>query len=339
MPALSSTTVRLVLKRLGSGVLVLFGAVTLTFVAMHALPGSIEDTIIGTSSSDTARQQIRTELGLDRPLVRQYSSFIGDLVRGDLGDSFKQNRPVADVIRQNIGPTVQLAAAATGLAVLGAGVVAIVTFNRPWPRRAAMTAERLAVSTPSFWVGIILLTLFSFRWQLFPVSSSGLDGLVLPAVTLALAAGAVLSQVLRHGLTKALAEPFIVTARARGLNERQVLLRHALRHALAPTVTLAGWITGSLISGAIVVEKVFARQGLGRVTMAAIESGDLYVVTGVVLLAASIFVVVNLVVDLAYLAIDPRLRTRTSSTRRAGAGLPSLPSLPTHHDAEAVAAS
>ncbi|WP_254909981.1 ABC transporter permease [Micromonospora sp. NBS 11-29] len=181
--------------------------------------------------------------------------------------------------------------------------------RRPWLRRASSGTELLLVSTPTFLIGIVLLTVFSFRLGLFPVAGDqGLAALVLPAVTLALPIAGLLAQVLRDALDRALDEPFVLTARSRGLRERAVLLRHALRHALLPAVTLAGWLFGILLGGAVIVEQVFGRPGLGQVTLAAVTGRDMPVVLAVVTLSAAVYVLVNTAADLAYLFIDPRLR-------------------------------
>jgi peptide/nickel transport system permease protein len=165
------------------------------------------------------------------------------------------------------------------------------------------------VSTPPFLIGLVLLSVFSFRLGLFPVSGNrGAAALVLPAVTLALPIAGVLTQVLRDGIDRALDEPFAVTARARGLSERAVLVRHALRHALLPAVTLLGWLFGTLLGGAVIVEAVFGRSGLGQVTLQAVTSADLPVVLAVVVFSAFVYVLLNTAADLAYLIIDPRLR-------------------------------
>ncbi|MFD0635748.1 ABC transporter permease [Catenulispora yoronensis] len=197
------------------------------------------------------------------------------------------------------------------LGILGALASALATAGpgRRFRRLAVGGLELVAVSTPTFWSAILLLTLFSFRLHLFPVvGGDGLAGLVLPTLTLALPIAAVLGRLLREELDRALAQPFAVTARAQGLRESRIRSRYALRHAALPAVTLSGWIIGSLLSGAVLVETVFGRPGIGRVAQEAIFDGDLPVVVGVVMLSAAVFVVLNIVVDTLYLLIDPRLR-------------------------------
>jgi peptide/nickel transport system permease protein len=298
-----------VLRRLGSGLIVLWAAATAAYLALLAAPGDTVDSIIG-DGADTPliRAQIVQEWGLDRPEVVQYLDYLWRAVQGDLGRSYLLQRPVRDVIGDQLAPTLKLAFAAAALGVLVALVLAVTT-RRPWARRTSSTTELVLVSTPPFLIGIVLLSVFSFRFGWFPVSGDrGLAALVLPAVTLALPIAGVLTQVLRDGLDRALGEPFAVTARSRGLTENAVLVRHALRHALLPAVTLTGWLFGVLLGGAVIVEQVFGRPGLGQVTLAAVNSKDMPVVLAVVVLSAFVYVVINTLADLVHLIVDPRLR-------------------------------
>ncbi|MGK5682774.1 ABC transporter permease [Actinoplanes sp. URMC 104] len=299
----------IVLRRLATGLVVLWAAATAAYLALLAAPGTTVDSIIG-DGADTPliREQIISEWNLDRPAVVQYLDYLWRFVHGDLGRSYLLQRPVRDVIGDQIGPTLTLAVVAALLGVVLALVLAVTT-RRPWSRRASSTVELVLVSTPSFLIGIVLLSVFSFRLGWFPVSGGqGLASLVLPAITLALPVAGVLTQVLRDGLDRALEEPFVVTARARGLGERAVLVRHALRHALLPVVTLTGWLFGVLLGGAVIVETVFGRPGLGQVTLQAVTTEDMPVVLAVVVFSAFVYVVINTLADLAYLLIDPRLR-------------------------------
>ncbi|MES9508317.1 ABC transporter permease [Streptomyces sp. NPDC000609] len=302
-----------VARRLGSGVLVLWGAATMSFLVLHLVPGDVVDTVLGPSTAATPelRGRIRADYGLGDPLPVQYLRQLAGLLTGDLGRSYQQGLPVGDVLAGQIGPTVELALAATVLALLIAFVAAVATAGRGRAARAVASGlELLAVSVPSYWLGILALTFLSYRFRLLPAAGDqGPAALVLPALTLALPIGGVLARVVRQELDEALARPFALTARARGASERTVLLRHTLRHAALPVATLSGWVVGSLLGGAVLTETVFARPGLGRVLVTAVTSKDIPVVTALVLLSAAAFVVVNLLVDLAYLVIDPRLRT------------------------------
>jgi len=299
----------IVLRRLATGLVVLWAAATAAYLALLAAPGDTVDSIIG-EGADTPliRSQIIREWNLDRPALVQYVDYLWRAGQGDLGRSYLLQRPVRDVIADQIRPTLTLAVTAAVLGIALALVLAVTT-RRPWARRVSSTTELVLVSTPSFLIGIVLLSVFSFSLGWFPVAGDqGVAALVLPAVTLALPVAGVLTQVLRDGIDRALDEPFVVTARARGLGERAVLVRHALRHALLPVITLIGWLFGVLLGGAVIIETVFGRPGLGQVTLQAVTSEDLPVVLAVVVFSAFVYVVINTLADLAYLVVDPRLR-------------------------------
>ncbi|MFF3855662.1 ABC transporter permease [Micromonospora sp. NPDC002575] len=309
---MSRPPVRAVARRLGAGLVVLWVAATAAYLAVLAAPGDTVDNIVG-DGADTPqiRAEIIADWGLDRPAVVQYLDYLGRLGGGDLGRSYLLQRPVTEVIGEQLAPTLTLAVAAAGLGVLLALAVAVATAGnrRPWLRRLSSGAELLLVSTPSFLIGLLLLSVLSFRFGLFPVSGDqGIAALVLPAVTLALPIAGLLAQVLRDGIDKALDEPFVLTARSRGVRERTVLARHALRHAFLPAISLAGWVFGIVIGGTVIVEQVFGRPGLGQVTLSAVTTRDMPVVLAVVTLSAAGYVVVNTTADLAYLLVDPRLR-------------------------------
>ena len=300
--------IRFVLRRLLTGVAVIWATATAAFLGLRVAPGDIVDSIIG-EGPDTAeiRARIAGEWRLDRSGPVQYADFLWRAVRGDLGHSYLLNRPVADVVGENIRPTVSLALAAGSLGMLVALGLAVAT-RRSGARRVSSVVELVLVSTPPFLIGIVLLDLLSFRLGWFPVAAGEGGALVLPALTLALPVAALLAQTLRDGLDRALDEPFIVTARARGLGEGSVLVRHTLRHALLPAVTLTGWMFGALLGGAVIVEQVFGRPGVGTVTRQAVTTGDLPVVMAVVMCSAVGYVLCTLAADLAYVVIDPRLR-------------------------------
>lgn len=309
---MSRPPVRAVARRLGAGLVVLWVAATAAYLALLAAPGDTVDNIVG-DGADTPqiRAEIIADWGLDRPAVVQYLDYLGRLGGGDLGRSYLLQRPVTEVIGEQLAPTLMLAVAAAGIGVLLALLIAVATAGnrRPWLRRLSSGTELLLVSTPSFLIGLLLLSVLSFRFGLFPVSGDkGVAALVLPAVTLALPIAGLLAQVLRDGIDKALDEPFVLTARSRGVRERTVLVRHALRHAFLPAVSLAGWVFGIVISGTVIVEQVFGRPGIGQVTLSAVTTRDMPVVLAVVTLSAAGYVVVNTAADLAYLLVDPRLR-------------------------------
>jgi peptide/nickel transport system permease protein len=297
--------------RTAGAVAVLWGAVTATFLVLQIMPGDTVDVLLARSTvSPELRARLIAEYRLDEPLWTQYATYLEHLVRGDLGDSYALRRPVADVIGAQLPDTLALIAATLLLTVAGAVVLAVAgARRRPWARAVFGSFESLMAALPPFWLGLILLTVFSFTLHWFPaIGDSSPRGLVLPALALAAGPIAVLAQVLREGMLRALEEPFVLTARTRGISETAVRLRHVLRHALTPAVTLLGWITGSLIGGAVIVEIVFSRQGVGRLVLSAVQNRDMPVVTAVVLLSAVVFVTVNLVVDALNALIDPRTR-------------------------------
>lgn len=298
--------------RLLLGIGVLWGAATLTFVMINTTSGDAAVTILGGPDAlptPEALARVREEYGLTQPLLVRYTHYLARLAHGDLGESYRLHIPVARAIAQQIGPTIRLAAAAAFVSVAFALTFALLTAGRArWIKSAASGAELVTTSTPAFVTGILLLIAFSFRLHWFPAAGSdGWRALVLPTITLALPLAAVLSQVLRAELDDVLEQSFIAMARARGLSEAGVRLGHALRHALIPLVTLSSFVLAGLLGGAVVTESLFSRQGIGRLMLDATTNKDIPIVLGVTLISASVYVVVNFVVDLAHVAIDPRL--------------------------------
>ncbi|GGZ29447.1 ABC transporter permease [Streptomyces inusitatus] len=304
---------RWLLHRAAGAVLVLWGAASLAFLVLHLVPGDPVTTLLGASATDSTalRAEIRREYRLDDPAAAQYAAFLARLATGELGDSYQQRQPVSVIIGEQLGHTAELALGALVLLVAGALLTATLTAGRGRRVRGlASGAELIAVSTPAFWLGIVLLTVFSFRLNVFPVAGAGdWRSLALPVVTLAVPFGSLLAQVLREGMESALHQPFALTARSRGLRPAALRLRHALRHAAVPAVTLSGWLAGGLLSGTVLVETVFARPGLGRVALDAVSGRDIPVVVGLVLLSAAVYLVVNALADLICLWADPRLRS------------------------------
>ncbi|MEV8441626.1 ABC transporter permease [Actinosynnema sp. NPDC051121] len=304
---------RSVLRRVVAGVAVLWGAVTLTFLAVALTGGNQVDSVIGPDAASVPglREQVAAQYGLDRPLVVQYADRLGGLLTGDLGRSYQRGQSVWGLLADQVGPTLALAATAAVTGVGLAVLLAVATAGRGRAvRRAASALEALIVALPPFWLGIVLLSVFSFGLRWFPAfGADGPASLVLPALALALPIAGVLAQVMRQELEVAEGRPFALSARARGLGERQLLLRHTLRHALLPVTTLSAWTVGTLVGGAVLVEQVFSRPGLGRVLVEAVKHRDTPVVTAVVTLAALVFVVTSALADLLYPVIDARLRT------------------------------
>ncbi|CAM3830464.1 ABC transporter permease [Bordetella tumulicola] len=303
---------RSVLLKLVSGLLVAWGSATVAFLALHALPGEVQDILAGDLDYPGLSEAIAAEWGLDRSLAWQYWNFVSNIFSGNLGTSYTLRQPVSEVLFSQLAPTVLLAGTAGVLAFVLALAVALGTSGAGrLGRGCAELLERFSVSVPVFWLGLLLLMALSFGLNWFPVSGGdGWRSLVLPAITLALPTAGLLSQVLREALDKALEQPFVVTLRARGLSEGGIRLRHVLRHAVAPAMTLGGWLIGGLLGGAVLTEKVFGRPGLGTVTLNAVLTHDVPIVLAVVLLAAFVHVVASTALDILYLFIDPRLRTQ-----------------------------
>lgn len=305
-----SPVVGAVVRRLLGAVAVLWAAVTLTFLALQLIPGNIEDIMAGDVDYPGLREAIREQWNLDEPLPVQYLGYLGGLLTGDLGRSYVQRRDVSQLLGEQIGPTLQLALAAGVIALAAAVLVAVLTSGRNRRLRAFFNGvEVVANSLPVFWFGLLLLMAFSVQLRIFPISGAdGLAGLVLPALTLALPTFGLLSQVLRDAMERSLEQPFSTTALSRGISPGRLRISHSLRHGMIPTVTLAGWLIGQLLGGAVITETVFGRPGLGTATMTAVLSKDVPVVMAVVLVVAFIYVVVSTLVDLSYSIIDPRTK-------------------------------
>lgn len=297
--------------RLLAGIGVLWGAATLTFAAINLTGGDTALAILGgpeAMPTPEVMEQVRKEYGLDDPLIVRYGDYLGKLAIGDLGESYRLRIPVLDAITQQLGSTIELALVAGVVSVVLSVLLAILTAGRaPWIRSLTSGLELTITSAPSFVVGILLLLVFSFYFHWFPAAGAdGWKALVLPTFSLALPLIGVLTQVLRQELEDILEQPFIVMARARGMSEAGVRLHHALKHVMVPLTTLSGFIFASLLGGAVVVEMLFARQGVGRLMLDAANTKDIPIVLGITLLAALIYVVVNLLVDIANALIDPR---------------------------------
>lgn len=300
-----------------SALAVLWGAATVAFLAFRVIPGDPVSVMLGPQAqvSEAVKDSIRAELGLDRPPLEQYLTFIGRLARGDLGESYQLRMPVTEVIGRQFGATLQLSVLALVIAVALALTVTVLVRGQVG-RAVAAGVELVVLSSPVFWIGLVLLSVFAFGLGWFPVSGARNPAtIVLPAITLALPVAALLSQVLRDGLVQAERMPFAETVRARGAGPVWFTVRHGLRHGAGGAITLAAYLTGSVLGGAVLVETVFARPGLGRVTLSAIGNRDLPVITGIILLSAIVFVCVNITVELLHPLIDPRLRSRDGRVR------------------------
>lgn len=299
------------LSRLGSAVLVIFGVALVVFVLLHLVPGDPVEVMLGDSARAADRAALRAELGLDRPLANQLTSWFVGLGRLDLGDSLHSRRPVAELLAERLPATFELTVAALLVALsvaLPLGIAAALGAGGWWDR-GAMSLSLLGVSLPNFWLGPLLILAFSLGLGWFPVSGRDAPGsLVLPAITLGTGLAAVLARMVRAALLDVLGQDYIRSARAAGLGWPRVVLRHALPNAALPVVTLIGLQLGALLGGAVITETVFSWPGIGQLMVEAIQKRDYPLVQGCVLLISVLYVVVNTATDLLYGWVDPRVR-------------------------------
>ncbi|MCG3114635.1 MAG: ABC transporter permease [Candidatus Manganitrophus sp. SA1] len=302
---------RFLIRRLLWSGPVLLGVLTLVFFLIHLIPGDPIDVMLGERAAEADRAALREALHLDDPILTQYGRFLAGVARGDLGRSLTSQRPVAGLILARYPATLQLAAAALLLSLSIALPLGILSAVRP---RTAVDAGGLlfslfGVSMPTFWLGPLLIILFSLKLDWLPVSGRhGIASLVLPALTLGLGMSAILVRMTRSSLLEIFPKEFVLTARAKGLPERRVILRHALRNALIPLLTVVGLQIGALLTGSIITETIFSWPGLGRLTIQAIQSRDYPLVQGCILAIALTYLLVNLLIDLLYAAVDPRVQ-------------------------------
>jgi peptide/nickel transport system permease protein len=308
---------RFLLRRLATSAVALAGVCVLVFLLIHLIPGDPVDNLLGETAPAAERTRLRRALHLDEPLPVQFGRFVGGIADGSLGRSFlHSDRTVASLIAEVFPYTLQLAVVAMVVALLLALPLGIAAALRPgtWIDGLAMTISLLGVSIPVLWLGPVLLMIFSIRLGLLPgpapENPAALSAVALPAFTLGTALMAMLSRMTRASLLGVMQEDYIRTARAKGLPATTVVLKHGLRNALIPVITIAGLQFGALLSGAIVTEKIFGRPGLGSLLMRGITTRDYPVIQGTVLVVAALYVVVNLGVDLAYGLVDPRIRRR-----------------------------
>ena len=308
------------MRRLLATIPVLLLVTAGVFTLLHLTPGDPIDVMMAESVDATAKAALRRELGLDRPIAVQYVAWMGRVLRGDLGRSIRNGEPVVENVSRRIRPSLQLALMAMTISLLIAfpvGIVSAVRRNRPVDR-VGTTFALFGICMPNFLLALLLIFLFGVTLRWLPISGytdpledplAGLRSLVLPAVTLGLALAAVVTRTLRSSLLEALAEDYVRTARAKGLSEGRVVRGHALRNALIPVVTVLGLQLGTLIGGAVITEYVFALPGVGRLVVDAVFARDYPLVQGVVLLIALGFILSNLLVDVLYGLIDPRIRS------------------------------
>ncbi|HJF15382.1 MAG TPA: ABC transporter permease [Enteractinococcus helveticum] len=294
---------------------VLWAAYTVAFVVLYLIPGDpVSAMAAGGMDSGTVSEErlweLREEYGFNDPFIVQYFNHLMAAATGDLGNSVQTGQPVTTAIGQVVGSTVQLASLALLISVVGgAGIALLATYTRAaWLQNFLLSLPPIAISLPTFWVGLLLIQLFSFRLGIFPaMGDDGFLALILPAVTLSLPIGSMIAQVLARSVQEAMLEPYVVTARAKGITRATVHFGHVLRNAALPALTVVGLVAGNLLAGSVVVETVFARPGIGQLTVTAVTLQDLPVVLGVVTLGAVVFVTANLLVDLVLPLVDPRV--------------------------------
>jgi ABC-type dipeptide/oligopeptide/nickel transport system permease component len=302
---------RFLLRRLLLTLPVLFGVVTLVFSLIHLVPGDPVQIMLGEGAQAADVEQLRHNLGLDKPVLVQYFGYLKDLMRGDLGISFRFGEPVSRIIASRYPATVQLAVLALLMGVsiaLPAGVLAAMWSGSRLDRVITSTTL-LGISVPNFVSGPLAILLFSIFLGWLPVSGRLSPAhYILPSLTLGASLSAILTRMVRAGMIEELHEEYVKTARAKGLSEARVVLHHALRNSLIPVVTVVGLQFGTLLAGAIITETIFAWPGIGRLTVQAINSRDYPLVQGCILAIALTYVTVNLLTDLAYGFLDPRIR-------------------------------
>ena len=299
-------------RRLLAVVPVLFGVTLAVFSMLFLVPGDPVKIMLAefvTTPEQVAR--MREQLHLDEPILKQYGRFVGNAFRGDLGTSIRSRRAVATEIGENVGSTAQLALASMAVAVaigVPLGLTAAL-FRSSWFDAGSMIVALLGVSMPSFWLGLLLIFAFSLHLGWFPATGGGdLWHLVLPSVTLGMIASAIIARLTRSSMLEVLGQDYVRTARAKGLAWWGVVVRHALKNALIPVITIFGLQFGNLLAGAVIVETVFSRPGLGRLIVGGILAKDFPLVQGTVLFVATAYVLINVLVDLAYAYADPRIR-------------------------------
>ncbi|PJN91607.1 ABC transporter permease [Bacillus sp. mrc49] len=303
---------RLIGSRGITACIVLVGTLFLVFSINYFLPSDAVDLLLADNGGDEKlAESLRNELGLDLPFHEQFLNYLTGLLHGDFGQSIVDSEPVIDKIIAQFSATIMLTITSAFIAIsvgVTLGVVSAIHHNSMIDFVARIVGL-FGISMPTFWSGILLILIFSIHLGWFPaMGSESLSTLVLPAITLGLVGSGFIVRIVRNSMLEVINEPFILTLRAKGISERVVMYRHALRNALIPAVTMIGMIIGDFLGGAVVIETVFARQGIGRIVADAIMAKDLPVVQGVVFFTAIIYVSINLLVDISYSLIDPRIR-------------------------------
>ena len=299
------------IKRFLGIIPVVFGVVSLTFLLIHAVPGDPVEVMLGESASNADRMELRAGLGLDKPIYAQFGIYLSKLVQGDFGISIHSRKPIVDMLLERLPATFKLAAFALLFAIfigLPLGIIAAINAKK-WPDTIANLLSLTISAMPHFWMGPMLMMVFALWLGILPVSGmENATSIILPALTLGFGLAAILTRMTRASMLDVLHEDYIRTAYAKGLPQRTVILRHALRAALLPVITVLGLQLGSLLAGAVITETVFSWNGIGRLLVESIEKRDYLVTQACVLVVALVYVIVNFVTDVIYTQIDPRVR-------------------------------
>lgn len=302
--------IQFIINRVLSGIVVILGISVFSFLLVHFIPGDPVKIMLGQNATPEAVKQLNENLGLDKPLFVQYTTYMGNVTQGDFGTSLKTGRPVLTEILDRFPETAKLAVAGIFIAILIGITLGIIAarYKDTFIDTIVMTLATLGVSIPGFWLAILLVMVFSVKFAWFPIAEgTGLRDLVLPAVTLGVLASTMISRLTRNGMVETLSNDFIRTARAKGLEERTILFRHALRNVLIPVVTLIGLQMAALLGGTVIIEQVFNWPGIGTLAIGAISSRDFPLIQGTVLFMGVIYVTINILVDIMYGFIDPRI--------------------------------
>ncbi len=300
-----------IIRRVLLAIPVVVGVVTLVFLSLRLMPGDPALIMAGEAAPQEVVERIRDQLGLDRPLIVQYGIYMGNLLRGELGQSVRTRRSVSYELGVRINATMELASASMAIAVVFGLIAGLVSATRQYSLvdYGTMVGALMGISIPVFWFGLMAMWVFSVQLGWFPVGGRGtLRHLVLPAITLGAMSTGMIARMTRSSMLEVLRQDYVRTARSKGVTERVVQMKHALRNALIPVMTIAGLQFGTLLGGSVLTETVFTWPGVGRLMVDSIMNRDYPVVQGAVLLIAVIFTVVNLLVDIAYSFVDPRIR-------------------------------
>lgn len=302
---------KFVLKRIGYGLIVLLGLSFFSFILIHLIPGDPARIMLDTSASAEQVESLRAEMGLDKPYTVQYYEYVTNALQLDLGTSYKTDRPVFQEIMLRLPATAKLAGAGMLIAIVIGVTMGIIAarFKDTIIDFVAMSISILGVSIPSFWLGIMLILVFTVNLGWFPIADgTGFKDIILPAFTLGVLASTVISRITRSGMLEVLESDFIRTAYSKGLGERTVLFIHAFRNAMIPVVTIVGIQIASLLGGTVIIEKIFNWPGLGTLAIDSILARDFPMIQGIILFIGFIFVVINILVDVLYGIIDPRVK-------------------------------